>query len=151
MEGGSGSCNLRDACETTLARNPGARFQNACGTSYFEQGRERVTYSATAQWKPVSQLTLTADWLRVDADYDNFNQSLYAFPGNTWNSANKLTGLNVEDGIVTSASFTNALSVFDAQYRIASMHSQTWPGKAEWDDDHWGLNVEAGKNGRAHV
>src|SRR3546814_17538812 len=87
MEGGSGSCNLRDACETTLASNPGARFPNAFGTSYFEQGRERLTYSATAQWKPVSQLTLTADWLRVDADYDNFNQSLYAFPGNTWNSA----------------------------------------------------------------
>src|SRR3546814_12512949 len=54
--------------------------------------------------------------------------------------------LNVEDGIVTSASFTNALSVFDAQYRIASMHSQTWHGKAEWDDDHWGLNVGAGSS-----
>src|SRR3546814_84792 len=36
--------------------------------------------------------------------------------------------------------------MFDAQYRIASMHSQTWHGKAEWDDDHWGLNVEAGSS-----
>src|SRR3546814_6509823 len=26
------------------------------------------------------------------------------------------------------------------------MHSQTWHGKAEWDDDHWGLNVEAGSS-----
>src|SRR3546814_15302004 len=26
------------------------------------------------------------------------------------------------------------------------MHSQTWHGKAEWDDDHWGHNVEAGSS-----
>ncbi len=142
--GVTGSGNCTGACADTLAANPGAKFPNAFGTSYFEQGRERLTYSATGQWRPVDQLTLTLDWLRIDADYDNFNQSLYAFPGNTWNSANKLTGLNVEDGIVTSASFTNALSVFDAQYRIAEMHSETWHGQAEWEDDNWALSVEGG-------
>ena len=139
---GTGQCT--GTCATTLLANPNAKFPNAFGTSYFEQGRERLTYSATAQWKPVDQLTITADWLRIDATYDNLNQSMYAFPGNTWNSAGRLTGLNVQDGIVKSATFNNALSVLDAQYRVAEMHSQTFHGQIGWDDVHWDLNVEGG-------
>lgn len=136
--------NCTGTCATTLAANPGAKFPNAFGTSYFEQERERKTYSATAQWKPVDNLTLTFDWLKIDANYNNFNQSLYSFPGNVWNSAGSLTGLTVKDGIVTNASFHNALSVFDAQYRIAEMHSDTYHGKAEWSDDLFDLSVEGG-------
>ena len=139
---GTGHCT--GACAATLIANPGARFPNAFGTSYFEQERERKTYSATAQWRPVDQLTLTFDWLKVDANYNNFNQSLYAFPGNTWNSAGALTGLNVSNGIVTSATFKNALSVLDAQYRVAEMHSDTYHGKLEWNDDRWNFSVEGG-------
>jgi iron complex outermembrane recepter protein len=138
----TGQCTA--ACATTLTANPGAKFPNAFGTSYFSQDRERLTYSATAQWKPVDQLTLTADWLRIDATYDNLNQSMYAFPGNVWNSAGRLTGLTVQDGIVKSATFNNALSVLDAQYRVAEMHSQTFHGQIGWDDVHWDLNVEGG-------
>ncbi|MEN2710543.1 TonB-dependent receptor [Sphingomonas sp. NPDC092331] len=131
-------------CATTLTANPKAKFPNAFGTSYFAQDRERLTYSATAQWKPVDQLTITADWLRIDATYDNLNQSMYAFPGNVWNSATGLNSLTVENGIVKKASFTNALSVLDAQYRVAEMHSQTFHGQIGWDDVHWDLNVEGG-------
>ena len=85
--------NCTGECATTLLANPDARFPNAFGTSYFEQTRERKTYSGTVQWKPVDKLTLTGDYLRIDANYNNFNQSEYAFPGNTWNSAGALTGL----------------------------------------------------------
>lgn len=136
--------NCTGECAATLLANPGAKFPNAFGTSYFEQGRERKTYSGTVQWKPVDRLTLTLDYLRIDANYDNFNQSEYAFPGNTWNSAGALTGLTVDDGRVTNATFKHALSVYDAQYRLAEMHSQTWHGKAEWNDDHYDISVEAG-------
>jgi iron complex outermembrane receptor protein len=138
----TGMCTA--ACATTLTANPTAKFPNAFGTSYFAQDRERLTYSATAQWKPVDQLTITADWLRIDATYDNLNQSMYAFPGNVWNSAGRLTGLNVQNGIVKSATFNNALSVLDAQYRVAEMHSQTFHGQIGWDDVKWDLNVEGG-------
>jgi len=139
---GTGSCT--GECATTLLANPDARAPNAFGTSFFEQQRERKTYSATAQWRPVEQLTLTADWLRIDANYDNFNQSEYSFAGNTWNSAGQLTGLTVEDGIVTSTTLKHALSVYDAQYRKAAMHSQTWHGKADWNDDRMEVSVEGG-------
>lgn len=131
-------------CATTLTANPDAVFPNAFGTSYFEQTRQRDTYSATAQWKPLDQLTLTFDWLKIDAKYNNLNQSMYTFPGNTWNSAGSLTGLQVEDGIVKSASFSNALSVLDAQYRIAEMQSDTYHGQIGWKEDKWDVNVEGG-------
>ncbi|WP_404338443.1 TonB-dependent receptor [Sphingomonas sp. MMS12-HWE2-04] len=146
-EGGVSSIttgNCTGACATTLAANPKAVSPNAFGTSYFEQGRERLTYSATAQWKPIDALTLTLDYLRIDANYDNLNQSMYAFQGNTWNSAGALTGLTVKDGIVTSASLNDGLSVLDAQYREAEMHSQTWHGTIGWNADSWDLNVEGG-------
>jgi iron complex outermembrane receptor protein len=136
--------NCTGACATTLLANPNAKFPNAFGTSYFEQSRERKTYTATAQWKPVDQLTLTFDWLKIDATYNNFNQSQYAFPGNTWNSAGALTGLNVQNGIVTDATFKHALSVYDAQYRLASMQSDTYHGKIEWNDDHVDFSAEGG-------
>jgi iron complex outermembrane receptor protein len=136
--------NCTGTCAATLRANPNAKFPNAFGTSYFEQGRERLTYSAEAQWKPLPELTIGVDWLRIDATYDNLNQSMYAFPGNTWNSARALTGLTVEDGIVKSATFKNALSVLDAQYRVAEMHSQTFHGKATWEGVNWNLNVEGG-------
>ena len=136
--------NCTGTCATTLTANPDAVSPNAFGTSYFEQGRERLTYSATAQWKPVDELTLEFNWLKIDATYDNLNQSMYAFQGNTWNSANKLTGLQVEDGVVTQASFTNALSVLDVQYREAEMQSDTYHGKIGWDGGTWDLNLEAG-------
>jgi iron complex outermembrane recepter protein len=139
---GTGTCT--GACETTLLNNLNARAPNAFGTSYFEQDRERKTYSGTVQWKPVDKLTLTGDYLRIDANYNNFNQSSYTFAGNTYNSAGSLAGLTVADGVVTSTAMKNALSVYDAQYRVASMHSQTWHGRAEWNDEHWDLSVEGG-------
>ncbi len=132
------------ACAATITANPNAISPNAFGTSFFEQSRERLTYSASAQWKPVDELTLGFNWLKIDATYNNLNQSMYAFQGNTWNSLGALTGLTVQNGIVTSASFHNALSVLDVQYREAEMHSNTYHGKARWDGGTWDLTVQGG-------
>ncbi len=131
-------------CATTLTANPGAKSPNAFGTSYFEQDRERLTYSAGIQIKPVDELTIGFDWLKIDATYNNLNQSMYAFQGNTWNSAGALSGIEVRDGIVTQVTMKHALSVLDAQYRVAEMHSNTYHGGAKWDGGSWDLNVEGG-------
>lgn len=131
-------------CAATLTANPNAISPNAFGTSYFEQGRERLTYSAAVQWKPVDELTLGFNWLRIDATYNNINQSMYAFQGNTWNSLGALTDLTVQNNIVTSATFHDALSVLDVQYREAEMHSNTYHGKAFWDGGTWDLTVQGG-------
>ncbi|CAN7488725.1 TonB-dependent receptor [Phenylobacterium sp. LjRoot225] len=132
------------ACATTLSANLDARSPNAFGTSFFEQERDRTTYTTALQYKPNDRLELGFNWLKIKATYDNTNQSMYAFQGNTWNSLGALTGLTVDDGVVTSASFRNALSVFDVQYREAEMNSDTYDFRGKWTGDTWDLSGAAG-------
>ncbi|WP_332771349.1 TonB-dependent receptor [Phenylobacterium sp.] len=131
-------------CATTLSANLTARSPNAFGTSFFEQERDRLTYTGSVQFRPNDQLELEFNWLKIEAQYDNLNQSMYAFQGNTWNSLGALTGLSVANGVVTSATFNNALSVLDVQYREAEMNSDTYDFRGRWKGDGWDLSGVAG-------
>lgn len=131
-------------CAATLTANLNARSPNAFGTSYFEQERERTSYTASLQWRPVEQLELEFNWLKIKASYDNLNQSMYAFQGNTWNSLGALTGLTVANGVVKSATLANALSVLDVQYREAEMNSDTYDLRGKWKGEGWDLSANIG-------
>jgi iron complex outermembrane recepter protein len=133
-------------CASTLTSNLTARSPNAFGASYFEQDRTRTTYTTALQWKPADALSFEFNWLKIKADYGNTNQSMYAFQGNTWNSLGALTGLTVNNGVVTKASFNNALSVLDVQYREAELNSDTYHLKGGYKGDGWDLNGEIGKS-----
>ena len=133
-------------CATTLTSNLTARSPNAFGASYFEQDRTRTTYTTALQWKPTDALSFDFNWMKIKADYDNTNQSMYAFQGNTWNSLGALTGLTVNNGVVTKASFNNALSVLDVQYREAELNSDTYHLKGQYKADGWDLSGEIGKS-----
>ncbi|MDR6627822.1 TonB-dependent receptor [Caulobacter segnis] len=134
------------ACATTLTSNLTARSPNAFGASYFEQDRTRTTYTTALQWKPTDALSFEFNWLKIKADYDNTNQSMYAFQGNTWNSLGALTDLTVNNGVVTKASFNNALSVLDVQYREAELKSDTYHLKGGYKGEGWDLSGEIGKS-----
>ncbi|GAD58759.1 LOW QUALITY PROTEIN: N-acetylglucosamine-regulated TonB-dependent outer membrane receptor [Brevundimonas abyssalis TAR-001] len=132
------------ACADTLAANPDAIGLNALAASYFEQQRDRDSYMAALQWRPTPNLEINFDWLRIDASYDNTNQSMFAFQGNTWNALDRLTDITVEDGIITRATFDNALSVLDVQYREAAMTSDSYRLNLEWTGDRWDVSAVAG-------
>ncbi|RRN66022.1 TonB-dependent receptor [Caulobacter sp. 602-1] len=134
------------SCATTLTSNLTARSPNAFGASYFEQDRTRTTYTTALQWKPTDALSFDFNWMKIKADYDNTNQSMYAFQGNTWNSLGALTDLTVNNGVVTKASFNNALSVLDVQYREAELKSDTYHLKGQYKADGWDLSGEIGKS-----
>ena len=134
------------SCATTLTANLNARGPNAFGASYFEQDRVRTTYTTALQWKPTDALSFDFNWMKIKADYDNTNQSMYAFQGNTWNSLGALTGLTVNNGVVTKASFNNALSVLDVQYREAELTSDTYHLKGQYKAEGWDLSGEIGKS-----
>lgn len=133
-------------CASTLTSNLTARSPNAFGASYFEQDRTRTTYTTSLQYKPTDRLSFEFNWLKIKADYDNTNQSMYAFQGNTWNSLGALTDLTVSNGVVTKASFANALSVLDVQYREAELNSDTYHLKGGYKGDGWDLSGEIGKS-----
>jgi iron complex outermembrane receptor protein len=131
-------------CASTLTANLGARSPNAFGTSFFEQERDRVTYTGALQFRPSENLEFELNWLKIKATYDNLNQSMYAFQGNTWNSLGALTDIQVRDGVVTRASFNNALSVLDVQYREAEMNSDTYDARVRYEGDGWDLSGVVG-------
>lgn len=133
-------------CASTLTANLTARSPNAFGASYFEQDRTRTTYTTSLQYKPTDALSFEFNWLKIKATYDNTNQSMYAFQGNTWNSLGALTDLTVNNGVVTKASFNNALSVLDVQYREAELNSDTYHLKGGYKGDGWDLSGEIGKS-----
>ncbi|MFC5372362.1 TonB-dependent receptor [Brevundimonas faecalis] len=136
--------NCTGACAAALQANPNARGLNAFGTSYFEQERERNSYTAAVQWRPLPQLDLNFDWLRVDASYDNTAQAMFAFQGNTWNSLGALTDVQIDGGVITKASFKNALSVWDVQYREAAVTTDSYRLDGKWTGDGWDLSGEIG-------
>jgi iron complex outermembrane receptor protein len=136
--------NCVGACATTLLANPTARGLNSFGTHFFEQQRERDSYTIALQWRPIAGLELNFDWLHVEASYDNTNQSLFAFQGNTWNSLGALTDIQVDNGVITRASFNNALSVLDVQYREAAMTTDSYHLDGKWTGDAWDLSADVG-------
>lgn len=133
-------------CASTLTANLNARSPNAFGTHFFEQGRVRTTYTTALQWKPTDQLSFDFNWMKIKATYDNTNQSMYAFQGNTWNSLGALTGIEVKNGVVSKASFVNALSVLDVQYREAELSSDTYHLKGQYKGENWDLSGEIGQS-----
>ncbi|RZJ18090.1 MAG: TonB-dependent receptor [Brevundimonas sp.] len=136
--------NCTGACAATLLANPNARGLNSFGTHFFEQDRERDTYTVALQWRPVAQLDLNFDWLHVEATYNNTNQSLFAFQGNTWNSLGALTDIEIEDGVIKYAAFNNALSVLDVQYREAALTTDSYHLDGKWQGEGWDLSGDIG-------
>ena len=132
------------ACADEINANLTARGPNSWGTSFFEQERERDSYTASLQFRPNDNLDIEFNALRVDASYNNTNQSLFAFMGNAWNSLMRLDDVDIENGIIQRAHFTNALSVLDVQYREAEVTTDSYDLKGTWTDDNWFLSAHVG-------
>ncbi|WP_298577489.1 TonB-dependent receptor [uncultured Luteimonas sp.] len=132
------------ACAETLEANLDARGPNSLSASFFEQQRERNSYSLALQFQPVDELDIEFNALKIDASYDNINQSMFAFMGNAWNSLMRLTDVTVEDGIITRGTFRNALSVYDMQNRKSTVETESYDLKAKWDSERWFVSAHVG-------
>lgn len=131
-------------CAETLEANLDARGPNSLSASYFEQERKRNTVTLALQAKPVEQLNIEFNALKVDASYDNMNQSLFAFMGNAWNGLMKMTDVTIDDGVITRGTFVNALTVFDLQNRQAEVDTESYDLKATWNDERWFASTHLG-------
>ncbi|MGQ3054286.1 MAG: TonB-dependent receptor [Roseateles sp.] len=132
------------ACRTTLLANPNAVTTNSVSAHYFDQVRERDTLSLAVQFKPHKKADIEFNALDVKAKYDNITHSMFAFNGNPWNSLNAMTDLTVEGGVITKASFRNALTVYDLINRRATVDTNAYDLKATWKDDGWFASAHAG-------
>jgi len=132
------------ACRDTLLANPNAVAPNSISAHYFEQQRERDTLSVSLQFKPHDKLDIEFNALDVKAGYDNISHSMFAFNGNTWNSLGNMTGLTVDGGVITQASFRNALTVYDLINRQATVDTDSYDVKFTWKDEGWFASAHAG-------
>lgn len=140
--GGNPSCV--GSCAQTLSSNLTAVGPNSISAHFFNQERKRDTYSASLQFKPLEQLNIELNALKIDANFDHTVQAMYVNPGNTYNSLFTLTDLTVKDGIITSGTHKNGLAVFDLQSRRASVESETYDLKADWNDERWFASTHIG-------
>lgn len=132
------------SCATTLLANPNAVAPNAISAHYFEQERKRDTLSVSLQFKPTDKLDIEFNSLNVKAKYDNLTHSMFAFNGNPWNSLGSLTDLTVDGGVITKASFRNALTVYDLLNRQATVDTDSYDLKLTWKDERWFASAHAG-------
>lgn len=136
--------SCQGTCAATLEANLDARGPNSLSASFFNQDRKRDTYTLSLQARPTEKLDITFNALRVDASYDNINQSMFAFMGNAWNSLMRLTDVTIEDGVITKGTFKNALSVFDVQNRQSSVKTDSYDLRLTWNDERWSASAVLG-------
>jgi len=104
--------------------------------AYFQQTRERKSFSGTAQIRPVSNLTLTLNGLHIDGNYNNYSQSMYTIPV-AW-TGNVLQSANVRNGVVDSASFgaaTSQSAQLDTLVRRTKLKTNNLNFFADYEDD----------------
>ncbi len=136
--------SCQGACATTLLANPNAIAPNSISAHYFEQQRERDTISLALQFKPHEKMNVEFNALDVTAAYDNISHSMFAFNGNGWNSLMRLTDLEVEGGVITRASYSNALTVYDLINRQATVDTNSYDLKVDWNDERWFASTHLG-------
>ncbi|WP_303747469.1 TonB-dependent receptor [Stenotrophomonas pigmentata] len=137
-----GTC--QGACADALNANPEAIGPSTISAHFFEQKRERNTYSASLQFKPIEQLNIELNGLKVDANFDHMAQSMFAWPGNTYGSLMTLTDVTIEDGIITGGKHKNGRMVFDLQNRRAKIESETYDVKVDWNSERWFASSHVG-------
>lgn len=133
-------------CADTLLANPNAVGPNSISAHYFEQQRDRDTLSLALQFKPHEKLDIEFNALNVKAGYDNMSHSMFAFNGNGWNGLMKMTDLTVEGGVITRATFDNALVVYDLINRKATVDTDSYDLKASWNDERWFATAHVGRS-----
>jgi iron complex outermembrane receptor protein len=134
------------SCRTTLLANPNAVAPNSISAHYFEQQRKRDTLSLAVQFKPHKKMDVEFNALDVKANFDNISHSMFAFNGNAWNALGLMTDLTVDGGVITKASFRNALTVYDLINRQATVDTDSYDLKASWKDEGWFASVHAGQS-----
>ncbi|MET0534370.1 MAG: TonB-dependent receptor [Steroidobacter sp.] len=126
-----------------LVSDPSVVFPNAINSALFEQERKRTSGTLGVQLKPSDSFELNLTGLFVNAEYDNFNQSRYAFIGHSLSAPNA-TSVGISDGVVTSADFSNGLTLLDAISRRSEVETYAVDLRADWRGDGWTSSATVG-------
>ncbi|MBM0107274.1 TonB-dependent receptor [Steroidobacter sp. S1-65] len=128
---------------SSVVSDPDAVFPNAINSALFVQERKRTSGTLGVQLKPSDSFELNLTGLFVNAEYDNYNQSRYAFFGHGLSAPN-MTRATVQNGLITSADFSNGLTLLDAISRRSEVETYAVDLKADWRGDGWSGSATIG-------
>lgn len=122
-----------------------ARLPAYLAHEYFQQTRQRLSFSGAVQWKPADNLTLTATGLVIRGKYDNFSNSEFSY--NT--RGNLLQSATVTNGLITSATFGASSGKawngeLDTNYRRTRIQNDSGTLLMNWDVNGWNVSGNVG-------
>ncbi|WP_294294692.1 TonB-dependent receptor [uncultured Sphingomonas sp.] len=124
-----------------------ARLPAFLAHEYFQQTRQRVGFTGTAQFKPTDNFTLTANAIVIRGNYDNFSNSEYSY--NVRGS--QLTAATISNGLITSATFAAQPSTsktwmgeLDTNFRRTRIRNDSFNMLFDWNVDGWKVTGNGG-------
>lgn len=123
--------------------DPSVVFPNAINSALFTQERKRTSGTLGVQLKPSDSFELNLTGLFVNAEYDNYNQSRYAFVGHSLSAPNA-SNIKITDGVVSSADFSDGLTLLDAISRRSEVETYAVDLRGDWRGEGWTSSATIG-------
>lgn len=122
-----------------------ARLPAFLAHEYFQQTRQRLSFSGAVQVKPTDNLTITGTGLVIRGNYDNFSNSEYSYNVR----GNLLQSATITNGLITSATFgagtgTNWTGELDTNFRRTRIKNDSGTLLFDWDKDGWKVSGNLG-------
>jgi iron complex outermembrane receptor protein len=115
----------------------GVQAPGLIGATLFEQVRDRQGGLLELQFKPSDNLTLGLSGFLSDMDANNYNRNFMLWGGNFARAQAPDPGYTVENGVLTSATYTGVAdrdyAVYDMISREAAAKSSYITGDADWN------------------
>lgn len=127
------------AADPAVIANPallGVQVPGLIGATLFEQVRDRQGGLLELQFKPADNVTLGLSGFLSDMDANNYNRNFMLWGGNFARAQAPDAGYTVENGVLTSATYTGVAgrdyAVYDMISREASAKSNYITFDADW-------------------
>ncbi|MCS3745486.1 iron complex outermembrane receptor protein [Xanthomonas arboricola] len=125
-----------------------ARVPAGINSAFFQQTRERSGVQGALQWKPNEQNEFNLTGLYIKGKYNNFSESRYVCPACN-NDLQKVTSANVQNGVVTSATFGDGAAgqpyaQLDANYRESTVTTKSLNLRHDWSGEKWVFTTQVG-------
>jgi len=117
-------------------------YPTSTNTAWFQQDRKRDGAQMAMEWKPTKGFDLNFTGLYTIDNLSNFNQSRYAYWGD---SAQDATAIGPDNSLATSGAYNaNAPTHLDAYYRDTKIKTGSYNLRADWYGEGWDASSQIG-------
>ncbi len=138
---------------------PGMLIPQYLANSSYEQQRERKTFHAVFEWRPVKDFSVKFSGLNVDSDFSSYSQTFFSDISVNWNEANAFDSRDPVTNEVLSPTMmtsvettgagviggTGAMAVrMDEYFKRQQLTNETYNLEIEWSPGDWNIRARGG-------